>query len=209
MLNRQMIKAGIVGGSGYTGGELIRLLLQHPLASLEFVYSTTRGGQAVYSAHPDLLGITEQVFTDRADPDVDVVFLCLGHGNSRKFLEGHTFSSACKIIDLSNDFRLEKDARFGERAFTYGLPELFRKEIQQAGNVANPGCFATAIQLALLPLAAAHRLQNPIHVNAVTGSTGAGAASSETSHSRFSRLSARRVPVRARKARIRVSDGES
>jgi N-acetyl-gamma-glutamyl-phosphate reductase len=177
-----MIKAGIIGGSGYTGGELIRLLLQHPHASLDFVFSTTRGGQAVSKTHPDLLGITEMAFTDRINPETDVVFLCLGHGNSRKFLQEHDFAGKCRIIDLSNDFRLKEDAGVGDRRFTYGLPELFRKEIQQAENIANPGCYATAIQLALLPLAAGNKLGSAVHVNAVTGSTGAGTANNDTSH---------------------------
>ncbi len=177
-----MIKAGIIGGSGYTGGELIRLLLQHPYASIDFIYSTTRAGQKVYKAHPDLLGVTDMVFTGEINPSADVVFLCLGHGNSRKFLENHDFSESCSIIDLSNDFRLRANATHSGRDFEYGLPELNKSRIKQARNIANPGCFATAIQLALLPLAAAESLGTEIHINAVTGSTGAGVTPTATSH---------------------------
>ena len=177
-----MIKAGIIGGSGYTGGELIRILLHHPQAEIDFVYSTTRAGKKVTTAHPDLLGQSEIDFTGSINPDVDVVFLCLGHGNSTKFLNENDFSKATKIIDLSNDFRLKDDAVSNGRTFVYGLPELRKSEIQNADNIANPGCFATTIQLALLPLAKAGKLDNPIHVNAITGSTGAGVSPSATSH---------------------------
>jgi N-acetyl-gamma-glutamyl-phosphate reductase len=177
-----MIKAGIIGGSGYTGGELIRLLLQHPHASIDFIYSTTRAGQKVYKAHPDLLGVTDLEFSAGINPEADVVFLCLGHGNSRKFLEEHQFSESCSIIDLSNDFRLEADATHRGRDFVYGLPELNKARIKQARNIANPGCFATAIQLALLPLANAGALNSGVHINAITGSTGAGVTPTATSH---------------------------
>ncbi len=177
-----MIKTGIIGGSGYTGGELIRLLLQHPHASLDFVFSTTRAGQKVHKAHPDLLGVTDLAFTDQINPAADVVFLCLGHGNSRKFLAKHHFAPHCSIIDLSTDFRLEDDANTGDRHFVYGLPELDKKSILEAKHIANPGCFATTIQLALLPLAKAKKLTSEVHVNAVTGSTGAGVVPSATSH---------------------------
>ncbi len=177
-----MIKAGIIGGSGYTGGELIRLLLQHPQASIDFVYSTTRAGQRVSKAHPDLLGVTDLTFSGEVNPNVDVLFLCLGHGNSRKFLEAHPLPGSCAIIDLSNDFRLTEDARYQGRQFVYGLPELHADEIRKAKNIANPGCFATAIQLALLPLAKEKLLGSDIHVNAITGSTGAGITPTDTSH---------------------------
>ncbi len=177
-----MIKVGIIGGSGYTGGELIRLLLNHPEAGIDFVYSTTRAGSAVSSTHPDLLGETQMSFSGEINPGVDVVFLCLGHGNSTKFLREHSFSDQTKVIDLSNDFRLHDDASFNGNQFVYGLPELNKKRIQNATHVANPGCFATAIQLALLPLAKANLLGNEVHVNAVTGSTGAGVGLSPTSH---------------------------
>ena len=177
-----MIKAGIIGGSGYTGGELIRILLHHPAVEIDFVFSTTRSGKKITTAHPDLLGITEMEFSANVNLDIDVVFLCLGHGNSTSFLNEHSFSVHTKIIDLSNDFRLNADANFNGKHFVYGLPELNRNEIESAEFIANPGCFATAIQLALLPLAKAELLQNEIHVNAVTGSTGAGVSLSETSH---------------------------
>ncbi|WP_289645053.1 N-acetyl-gamma-glutamyl-phosphate reductase [Maribacter aestuarii] len=177
-----MIKAGIIGGSGYTGGELIRILLHHPAVAIDFVYSTTRAGKAVTTAHPDLLGTTDLSFTGKVNHDVDIVFLCLGHGNSTKFLKEHPFSEDTKIIDLSNDFRLYADANFEGKQFIYGLPELNKSKIEAATYIANPGCFATAIQLALLPLAKARRLDGEVHINAITGSTGAGISPSSTSH---------------------------
>ncbi|MEA1785573.1 N-acetyl-gamma-glutamyl-phosphate reductase [Arenibacter sp. GZD96] len=177
-----MIKAGIIGGSGYTGGELIRILLHHPQTVIDFIFSTTRAGKKLHTAHPDLLGLTNLEFTAKVNANVDVVFLCLGHGNSTQFLKNHTFSTSTKIIDLSNDFRLQKDAVYEEKEFVYGLPELQRNTIVNANYVANPGCFATAIQLALLPLAKAQLLQHGVHINAVTGSTGAGVGLAETSH---------------------------
>lgn len=177
-----MIKAGIIGGSGYTGGELIRILLYHPEAQIDFVFSTTRAGKKLTTAHPDLLGETDMEFTGNINPDVDVVFLCLGHGNSSKFLNENQFSKTTKIVDLSNDFRLRDDAIFEGMNFVYGLPELQREVIRKANYIANPGCFATTIQLALLPLAKANRLSGEVHINAVTGSTGAGVSPSATSH---------------------------
>ncbi len=177
-----MIKAGIIGGSGYTGGELIRILLNHSKVSIDFIYSTTRAGKKASTAHPDLLGVTDIKFTGEVNLTVDVVFLCLGHGNSTTFLNDHQFSDNTKIIDLSNDFRLKADAAFNSKDFVYGLPELNKEAIKKANYIANPGCFATAIQLALLPLAKAGALDNPVHINAVTGSTGAGVGLSATSH---------------------------
>lgn len=177
-----MIKAGIIGGSGYTGGELIRILLNHPQAEIDFVFSTTRAGKSITSAHQDLLGLTDLAFTGEVNPNVDVVFLCLGHGNSTSFLQENTFSKDTKIIDLSNDFRLKADAHFNGKEFVYGLPELNKEAIISADAIANPGCFATAIQLGLLPLAKAGLLKNEVHINAVTGSTGAGVGLSSTSH---------------------------
>lgn len=177
-----MIKAGIIGGSGYTGGELIRILLNHPSATIDFVFSTTRAGKPISSAHPDLLGTTDMDFTGKVNPKVDVVFLCLGHGNSTKFLKSNSFSRTTKIIDLSNDFRLREDSILDGKPFVYGLPELNKEAIQKASYIANPGCFATAIQLALLPLAKAGQLENEVHINAVTGSTGAGVSPSGTTH---------------------------
>lgn len=173
---------GIVGGAGYTAGELIRLLIHHPHATINFVYSTSNAGNAVWKVHQDLLGTTDLVFTDTINPEVDVLFLCLGHGNSKSFLGTHTFSKTTKIIDLSNDFRLEADKGFQGKTFVYGLPEWNRETIKQSKDIANPGCFATAIQLALLPLAHAGFLTDDVHVNAVTGATGAGTSLSETTH---------------------------
>lgn len=177
-----MKRLGIIGGSGYTGGELIRILLNHPEAEIDFVFSTTRAGKPISSAHADLLGTIDMNFTGAINPQVDVVFLCLGHGNSTKFLNENQFSDNTKIIDLSNDFRLQKNATLNGKQFIYGLPELNKPEIKKANFIANPGCFATAIQLGLLPLAKAGLLGNDVHVNAVTGSTGAGVSPSATTH---------------------------
>ena len=177
-----MIKAGIIGGAGYTAGELIRILLNHSYVEIDFVYSTSNGGNPLSYVHQDLLGSTEIVFSDSVKTDVDVVFLCLGHGNSKAFLEKNEFKESTVIIDLSNDFRLKEDAEFQGREFVYGLTELNKDEIKQAGSIANPGCFATAIQLALLPLAEAKLIKNDIHINAVTGATGAGTSLSATTH---------------------------
>jgi N-acetyl-gamma-glutamyl-phosphate reductase len=177
-----MKTAGIIGGSGYTGGELLRLVLNHPGLTLDFVYSTTRPGFPLSETHPDLLGSTSIDFTDQVNLEVSVVFLCLGHGNSSKFLEQNKFSEQTLIIDLSNDFRLSTHSEFIGRTFIYGLPERNKEAIEQATAIANPGCFATAIQLALLPLATAKKLTNSIHVNATTGSTGAGVGLSATAH---------------------------
>ena len=177
-----MIQAGIIGGAGYTAGELIRLLLVHSKVEINFVYSTSSAGKKLSAIHQDLVGSTEQLFTDAINTDVDILFLCLGHGNSKAFLEKHTFSNTTKIIDLSNDFRLTQDAVFQNKQFVYGLPELNKSAIQSAQYIANPGCFATAIQLAILPLAAKGLVKDAIHVNAVTGATGAGTALSPTTH---------------------------
>ena len=177
-----MIQVGIIGGAGYTAGELIRLLLVHSKTEINFVYSTSSAGKKLSAIHQDLVGSTNQLFTDAINTDVDVVFLCLGHGNSKLFLENNTFSKATKIIDLSNDFRLTPDAVFQNKQFVYGLPELNKSDIQSAQYIANPGCFATAIQLAILPLAANGLIKEAIHVNAVTGATGAGTSLSATTH---------------------------
>ncbi len=177
-----MIKVGVIGGSGYTGGELLRLLVGHREVELSFIYSRTRAGKPVSDAHPDLLGVTDLMFGSQVNHEVDLVFLCLGHGNSRKFLKEHPFSANTKIIDLSRDFRLNEDNAFNGKSFVYGLPELHKKQIKQSDYVANPGCFATAIQLALLPLANMGILSGDVHVNATTGSTGAGVIPSETTH---------------------------
>jgi N-acetyl-gamma-glutamyl-phosphate reductase len=177
-----MINVGIIGGSGYTAGELIRILMFHPNVKLDFVYSTTNAGKPLSVAHHDLLGDIEMNFTDRVNPNVNVVFLCLGHGKSISFLEQNQLASHTKIIDLGNDFRLTENKEFSEKSFVYGLPELNKKNIEKAQYIANPGCFATAIQLALLPLAANGLLKNDVHINATTGSTGAGVSLSETTH---------------------------
>ncbi|MFP9118046.1 N-acetyl-gamma-glutamyl-phosphate reductase [Flavobacterium sp. RNTU_13] len=177
-----MINIGIIGGSGYTAGELLRLLANHPEASINFVYSTTNAGSPVASVHEDLYGTLDINFTDTVNSSVDVVFLCLGHGKSLAFLQANAFSADTKIIDLGNDFRLVKDAAFNGKTFVYGLPELNRDAIKSAQYIANPGCFATAIQLALLPLAKNGLLNDTVHVNATTGSTGAGVMPSATSH---------------------------
>ena len=177
-----MKNVGIIGGSGYTGGELIRLVLQHPALKLSFVYSTTRSGKSLNSVHQDLLGSVSLDFTDSIESDIDILYLCLGHGNSKTFLKEHSFSDKTIIIDLGNDFRLEADQAFEGRNFVYGLPELQKEKIENSKSIANPGCFATAIQLALLPLANQNLINSPVHINATTGSTGAGVGLSTTNH---------------------------
>ncbi len=177
-----MIQAGIAGGAGYTAGELLRILLNHPHVELNFVYSTSNAGNLLSDVHQDLLGDTEIRFSDTVNTEIDVLFLCLGHGTSKRFLEENYFTEETVIIDLSNDFRLKKDAEFQGREFVYGLTELNRDQIKQAGSIANPGCFATAIELALLPLAKNKRITHSIHVNGVTGATGAGTSLSDTTH---------------------------
>ena len=177
-----MLEVGIIGGAGYTAGELIRLLLNHPKTNINFVYSTSNAGNKIYKVHQDLIGSTEISFTNSINSEVDVLFLCLGHGNSTAFLKNHSFSSNTKIIDLSNDFRLLKDQKFDGKEFVYGLPELQKEKIKNAKYIANPGCFATALQLAILPLAANNLLNNDLHINAVTGATGAGTSLSSTTH---------------------------
>ncbi len=177
-----MIRAGIVGGAGYTAGELIRLIIHHPALELDFVYSTSNAGNEIAEVHADLEGEILSAFTSVLNLEIDVLFLCLGHGNSKKFLEENQFSERTHIIDLSNDFRLKEDRVLGDKAFVYGLPELNATEISKSKYLANPGCFATAIELALLPLASEGLLQDDVHVNAVTGATGAGVSLSKTTH---------------------------
>lgn len=177
-----MLEVGIIGGAGYTAGELIRLLLNHPKTNINFVFSTSNVGNKLYKVHQDLIGATEISFSSEINADVDVLFLCLGHGNSTAFLQKNSFSKNTKIIDLSNDFRLIADKNFEGKEFVYGLPELNKKAIQSANYIANPGCFATALQLAILPLASNGLLKNDVHVNAVTGATGAGTSLSATTH---------------------------
>jgi N-acetyl-gamma-glutamyl-phosphate reductase len=180
---RDKLKTGIVGGTGYTAGELLRILLNHPFAEVEFVYSVSNPGAAVALTHTDLLGDTDLRFTNEVKP-VDVLFMCLGHGISREFLSNNHFDRHTKIIDLGSDFRIDTlfGAGGGSRNFVYGLPEINKHQIIETKSIANPGCFATAIQLALIPLASANLLSNEVHINAVTGSTGAGRSLSETTH---------------------------
>lgn len=171
------IRAGIVGGAGYTGGETLRLLLRHPRVEVAFVQSRSQAGKPVTSTHPDLIGETDLIFAEGAE-EADVVFLCLGHGESKKLL-GETSFGRAHVIDLGNDFRLG-DSVAGMN-FVYGLPEFQREAIQRAQHVANPGCFATAIQLGLLPLAQAGQLSE-VHVTGITGSTGAGQKLQDSTH---------------------------
>ena len=173
-----MIKVGIIGGAGYTAGELIRLLLHHPEADIAFVHSTSNAKNPLTDVHEGLLGETDMKFTDRLPlKSVDVLFFCMGHGKSAEFLEEHPVPQNVRIIDLAQDFRLA-----GSHDYIYGLPEINKAEIAKAQHVANPGCFATAIQLALLPLAANWLLHDDIMVNAITGSTGAGVKPAATTH---------------------------
>ena len=176
----QKVKIGIIGGAGYTGGELLRVLLRHPNAAITFVHSTSNAGELVSKVHTDLVGDTDMKFASELDQNIDVLFLCVGHGDAKKFLAAHTLQANIKIIDLSQDFRLINNATIGDRTFVYGLPELQRGAIQKAHNIANPGCFATAIQLGLLPLAANSRLTD-VYTTGITGSTGAGQNLSATS----------------------------
>lgn len=179
------IKAGIIGGAGYTGGELIRILLNHPDVTLSFIHSRSNAGKYIYEIHQDLLGDTALKFTGDnsalSSGSIDVLFLCLGHGESTNFLKENKIAAKIKIIDLANDFRLKQDAKIGNRTFVYGLPELNRAKIKTAKNIANPGCFATTIQLGLLPLAK-HGLLKNINTTGITGSTGAGQSLSKPSH---------------------------
>ena len=175
-MTNQLINTGIIGGAGYTGGELMRILLQHPFVNIAFVHSRSQAGKPVWTTHTDLLGDTDLTFSGD-DPavllgrgEIDVLFLCSGHGASATFMAEHVISDDIAVIDLSADFRGEQDD------FVYGLPELQRERIQEATRIANPGCFATSIQLALLPLAKAGRLTGAVQVSAITGSTGAGQA---------------------------------
>ncbi len=175
------IRAGIIGGAGYTGGELIRILVNHPEVEIVFVHSRSSAGAPLSDTHQDLLGDTDLHFSSELREDVDVLFLCVGHGEARKFLEANPIPASVKVIDLSQDFRLEAQSAIGNRQFVYGLPELNRESIRSAANIANPGCFATGIQLGLLPLAKAGILQE-VHTTGITGSTGAGQSLTPTSH---------------------------
>ena len=173
-----MVKVGILGAAGYTGGELLRVLVNHPEVEIVFANSESNAGNRVADVHEGLLGDTDLCFTDQMPFDkVDVVFFCFGHGKSEAFLQEHTIPAGVKIIDLAQDFRLK-----GNHDYVYGLPEIHRDAIRQCQHLANPGCFATCIQLGLLPLAKAGLLTNDIAVNAITGSTGAGQKPSATTH---------------------------
>lgn len=174
-----MINVSIAGGTGYTAGELLRILLHHPEVNIESVISTTSVGMSISDIHRDLIGETDLVYSDTFK-NPDVIFLCLGHGLSREFLEKNELPAGCKVIDLGNDFRNQPE--FGNRKFVFGLCEQNREEIRKADNVANPGCFATTIMLALLPLASKNLLTEDIHIHAITGSTGAGKKPGETTH---------------------------
>ncbi|MDO5523128.1 MAG: N-acetyl-gamma-glutamyl-phosphate reductase [Bacteroidia bacterium] len=173
------IRGAIVGGTGYTAGELLRILLNHPQVNIESVISSTSVGIPIAEMHRDLLGETDLRFTDTFN-NPDVIFLCLGHGLSRAFLDENELPSHCKVIDLGNDFRNQPD--YAGRNFIFGLCELNREKIREADSVANPGCFATSIMLALLPLASKNLLSEDVHIHAITGSTGAGKKPVETTH---------------------------
>lgn len=174
-----MIKVGIIGGAGYTAGELIRILIRHPEVELVFIHSKSNAGNKITDVHGGLYGETDLCFTDQMQLNgVDLLYLCSAHGDSQTFMESHQLPDAVKVIDLSTDYRMKSHSH----AFVYGLPELNRRAICAAKYVANPGCFATAIQLALLPLAKHLMLNHEVHVNAITGSTGAGVKPSGTSH---------------------------
>lgn len=178
----EKIKVGIVGSAGYTGGELLRILIYHPQVDIVFANSVSNAGNKVYEIHNDLFGDTELEFSSDFHSNIDVLFLCVGHGDARKFLEANPVDPSVKIIDLSQDYRLRANTSYQGKDFVYGLPELNRARIQSAQYIANPGCFATGIQLALLPLASQGLLGDQIHINATTGSTGAGQKPSATSH---------------------------
>jgi N-acetyl-gamma-glutamyl-phosphate reductase len=178
---RGLVRAGIIGGAGYTGGEMIRLLINHPQVEIAFINSSSNAGNPVNKVHADLIGETDLQFSSEINNDIDILFLCVGHGDARKFLEANAIDDKIKIIDLSQDFRLGQQSTINGRQFIYGLPELNKTQIQSAQNIANPGCFATAIQLGLLPLANAGVLGD-VYTTGITGSTGAGQSLSSTSH---------------------------
>ncbi len=173
-----MIKIGIVGGAGYTGGELLRILLGHPEVKIQFVHSKSNAGNPIYAVHKDLIGYTDLKFASELNDDIDVLIMCLGHGDAKTFLEANPSFYAKKIVDLSTDFRHKREGN----DFIYGLPELQRETIKSQKHIANPGCFATCIQLGLLPAANENMLSGEVHVSAITGSTGAGQSLSPTSH---------------------------
>ncbi len=173
-----MINVGIVGGAGYTGGELLRILINHPEVTIKFVHSNSNAGNPIHKVHQDLIGFTDIVFTDSLDTNIDALVMCLGHGDAKKFLDANPDFYNVKIVDLSTDFRHKRE----DNNFVYGLPELNKEEIIGAKHIANPGCFATCIQLGILPLAENSLLTGEVHVTAITGSTGAGQKPTVTSH---------------------------
>lgn len=172
------IKVGIVGAAGYTAGELLRILVHHPRVEIVWAQSSSQGGKAVWEVHGDLLGETDIHFSEKFDPDVDLIFFCGGHGKTKPFLEENDISDSVSLIDLSNEYRLKTT----DHNFVYGLPELNREAIKNADRIANPGCFATCIQLGLLPLAAAGKWNTDAHVSGITGSSGAGQKPVPTTH---------------------------
>ena len=176
------IQAGIVGGAGYTGGEMLRILLNHPNVDIAFVNSNSNTGNYIYEVHADLFGDTDLKFAGELATDIDVLFLCVGHGDALKFLIANEVPDTVKIIDLSQDFRIAANAKHNNKRFVYGLPELDHDAIKAAQNIANPGCFATCLQLGLLPLAAKGLLNSEVHITGTTGSTGAGQSLSATTH---------------------------
>lgn len=176
------IKVGIIGSAGYTGGELLRVLIYHPNVEIVFANSASNAGNKVYEVHNDLFGDTELTFSSDFHSEIDVLFLCVGHGDARKFLDATSVAEHVKIIDLSQDYRLKANTAYQDKQFIYGLPELNKEAIKTAQYIANPGCFATNIQLALLPLASQSLLPDAVHVNATTGSTGAGQKPGATTH---------------------------
>ena len=180
---KNKIKVGVVGASGYTGSELLRLLVNHHNVEIVFAYSNTNNGKSICEIFTDLIGDIDIKFTNTVNHS-DVIFLCLGHGKSKNFILNNLISSSTKIIDLSQDFRLEKSITIGNeiRKFTYGLPELQKDLIKSSNNIANPGCFATALQLGLLPSISNNIINSDIHSNAITGSTGAGIIPNSTTH---------------------------
>lgn len=172
-----MIKIGVIGGAGYTAGELLRLLINHPQADVRFVNSTSNAGKPIAEIHEGLIGDTDLVFSDTHPlDDIDLLFLCTAHGDSKKFWENNQRPSHLKVIDLAQDYRDESEG------YVYGLPEVNRERISKANSIANPGCFATAIQLSLLPLDLGDLLPKDINITGITGSTGAGVKPSETTH---------------------------
>ena len=178
----EKIRVGIIGSAGYTGGELLRILIFHPQVDIVFANSASNAGNKLSDVHNDLFGDTELTFSSDFHSDVDVLFLCVGHGDAKKFLDANPVDPRVKIIDLSQDYRLRANTAYQGAQFVYGLPELNKEAIKSAQYIANPGCFATNIQLALLPLASKGLLKGEIHVNATTGSTGAGQKPSATTH---------------------------